>query len=392
MAKLTVKNLTKVFSDRPQAALAMLAEGLGKEEIFARTGLTVGVADASLTIEAGEVFVIMGLSGSGKSTLVRLFNRLIEPSCGQVLLDGEDIAAMPPQQLRQIRLTKMSMVFQSFALMPHMTAEENVAFGLELAEVERGQRRERARAVLERVGLASSASSYPGELSGGMQQRVGLARALAIDPDVLLMDEAFSALDPLIRTEMQDELLRLQQADQRTVIFISHDLDEAMRLGNRIAIMEAGRLVQVGRPADIIHAPANDYVRSFFKGVDVSHIFQASHLARPAPVTLEETTQPANALRQLEKSKQNFGVVLDADQRYQGLVSRYSLVRAKTADGGLEAALLPAGPCLHEKSSMAEMVASASEVEFSLPVLGRSGELLGLVSKNRLLKTLGKGA
>ena len=263
--KLEVKNLYKIFGEHPKKALKMLEQGIDKDEIFKKTGQTVGVKNASLSIEEGEIFVVMGLSGSGKSTLVRLLNRLIEPTQGQVLIDGHDITQVDDKALRDIRRSKISMVFQSFALMPHMNVLDNAAFGLELSGVNIQERHEKARSALAQVGLESHALSYPDELSGGMQQRVGLARALTNDPDILLMDEAFSALDPLIRTEMQDELVRLQSEHQRTVVFISHDLDEAMRIGDRIAIMQGGEVVQVGTPDDILHNPANDYVRSFFK-------------------------------------------------------------------------------------------------------------------------------
>ena len=248
--KLVVKNLYKVFGDRPEEAMKLVAQGKDKETIFKQTGHTLGVIDASFTVNEGEIFVVMGLSGSGKSTLVRLLNRLIEPTAGQVLINGRDIAAMDDETLRTLRRTQVSMVFQSFALMPHMNVVDNTAFGLELGGMAEAERRARAMEALEQVGLAQWAKSYPDELSGGMQQRVGLARALANDPEVLLMDEAFSALDPLIRTEMQDELVKLQAAHKRTIIFISHDLDEAIRIGDRIAIMQGGVVVQVGTAED----------------------------------------------------------------------------------------------------------------------------------------------
>ncbi|KZZ17311.1 glycine betaine/L-proline ABC transporter ATP-binding protein, partial [Oleiphilus sp. HI0079] len=281
-----VKNLYKVFGDQPKKALQLLQSGQDKDEIFNKTGMTIGVKDANLQIEEGEIFVVMGLSGSGKSTLVRLLNRLIEPTQGEVLIDGEDITKMDTHGLREVRRKKISMVFQSFALMPHLNVLENAAFGLELSGVDVSERQEAALAALAQVGLEAYPDSYPDELSGGMQQRVGLARALANDPDIMLMDEAFSALDPLIRTEMQDELVQLQAKHQRTIIFISHDLDEAMRIGDRIAIMQGGEVVQVGAPDDILHNPANDYVRSFFRGVDVSNVFTAGDIAQKKQVTL----------------------------------------------------------------------------------------------------------
>ena len=271
--KLEIKNLYKIFGEHPQRAFKYIEQGLSKEQILEKTGLSLGVKDASLAIEEGEIFVIMGLSGSGKSTMVRLLNRLIEPTRGQVLIDGVDIAKISDAELREVRRKKIAMVFQSFALMPHMTVLDNTAFGMELAGINAEERREKALDALRQVGLENYAHSYPDELSGGMRQRVGLARALAINPDILLMDEAFSALDPLIRTEMQDELVKLQAKHQRTIVFISHDLDEAMRIGDRIAIMQNGEVVQVGTPDEILNNPANDYVRTFFRGVDISQVF-----------------------------------------------------------------------------------------------------------------------
>lgn len=287
--KIEVKNLYKVFGENPDRAFKMIDAGKGKEEIFEKTGLSLGVKNASLAIEEGEIFVIMGLSGSGKSTMVRLLNRLIEPTRGEVLIDGEDIAKISEAKLRQVRRSKISMVFQSFALMPHLTVLNNTAFGMELAGVPVEERNAKAIDALRQVGLENYANSYPDELSGGMRQRVGLARAMANNPDILLMDEAFSALDPLIRTEMQDELVKLQAQHQRTIVFISHDLDEAMRIGDRIAIMQGGEVVQVGTPEDILNNPANDYVRTFFRGVDISQVFSAKDIARRRGALIRKT-------------------------------------------------------------------------------------------------------
>ena len=256
--KITIDHVFKIFGEAPQKALELVRQGFSKQEVLERTGHSIGVFDATFTIEAGEIFVVMGLSGSGKSTLVRMLNLLIEPSAGRILVDGTDISRLTSGQLRALRRKDISMVFQSFALMPHMNVLDNTALGLELAGVGRAERQAQAAQALEQVGLASWGASYPDELSGGMQQRVGLARALASDPSILLMDEAFSALDPIIRTEMQSELLRLQQVRRRTIVFISHDLDEAMRIGDRIAIMKDGQVVQVGAPEDILRNPADD--------------------------------------------------------------------------------------------------------------------------------------
>lgn len=304
--KLEIKNLYKIFGEHPQRAFKYIEQGLSKEQILEKTGLSLGVKDASLAIEEGEIFVIMGLSGSGKSTMVRLLNRLIEPTRGQVLIDGVDIAKISDAELREVRRKKIAMVFQSFALMPHMTVLDNTAFGMELAGINAEERREKALDALRQVGLENYAHSYPDELSGGMRQRVGLARALAINPDILLMDEAFSALDPLIRTEMQDELVKLQAKHQRTIVFISHDLDEAMRIGDRIAIMQNGEVVQVGTPDEILNNPANDYVRTFFRGVDISQVFSAKDIARRTPNGLIRKTPgfgPRSALKLLQDRK-----------------------------------------------------------------------------------------
>ena len=284
----------------------------------------------------------MGLSGSGKSTLVRLFNRLIEPTRGQVLIDGEDIAAISDSELRQVRRKKISMVFQSFALMPHLSVLENTAFGLELAGVPLAERQQNARQALHQVGLGQWTDAFPDALR--RYEAAGRpGPALANDPDILLMDEAFSALDPLIRTEMQDELLKLQASQQRTIVFISHDLDEAMRIGDRIAIMQDGQLVQVGTPDEILNQPANDYVRAFFRGVDLANVFSARDVAsrKQMPLIKKHTTDgPGNALRQLKEQEREFGYVVDRRRRFIGVVSVESLGQAVRAKGSLEQALL----------------------------------------------------
>lgn len=270
--KLTVENLYKIFGDAPQEALELAQEGLDKDEIFRRTKSLAAVNNVSFTAEPGEVFVVMGLSGSGKSTLIRCINRLIEPTSGRVLLGDADITAGSSENLRQIRLHKMSMVFQHFALLPHRTVAENAEYGLKAQGMPSDERRERALKALETVGLDAWADVYPSSLSGGMQQRVGLARALAVNPQVLLMDEPFSALDPLIRREMQDEMLRIQEQLGTTVIFITHDLQEALKIGDRIAIMRNGAFVQIGTPEEIVTQPADDYVYEFTRDVDRSRV------------------------------------------------------------------------------------------------------------------------
>jgi glycine betaine/proline transport system ATP-binding protein len=388
--KIAVKNLYKVFGKRPAEAMDLLADGLDKDIIFERTGQTIGVLDASFTIREGEIFVIMGLSGSGKSTMVRMFNRLIEPTAGTIEIDGQDITRLDGPALRKLRRDTVSMVFQSFALLPHLKVIDNVAFGLELGGMERSERHARAIAALEQVGLAANAQSYPDQLSGGMQQRVGLARALAADPPILLMDEAFSALDPLIRTEMQDELLRLQEENKRTIIFISHDLDEAMRIGDRIAIMQGGVVVQVGTPEEILKKPANDYVRSFFRGVDVSKVLTAKDIARRTQVTLIDKPEqgPRAAMRLLGDFDREYGYVLGRGRKFVGVVSLASLEEAKRVDASLEQALLPDGPTVTPDISLNDLMGVVAATPYAVPVVQEDGRYVGAVSKSTLLKAL----
>ena len=328
MKKISVKNLYKVFGPNPKEAIRLIREGRKKDEIFEQTGMTVGVQDASFSVKSGEIFVVMGLSGSGKSTLVRMLNRLIEPTSGEIIVDGNNVTQLNRSQLVQFRRKYMSMVFQSFALMPHLTVIDNVAFGLDLAGASKDNQHKRAMEAIEQVGLGGQENSKPNQLSGDMQQRVGLARGLAVDPDILLMDEAFSALDPLIRTEMQDELLKLQKRHKRTIIFISHDLDEALRIGDRIAIMEGGNIVQVGTPEEILQNPSNEYVRAFFRGVDPTNVITAGDIVRNTQTTVIWTTKegsPRAVLERLSSQDREFAYVLDSEKHFHGIVSTDSL-------------------------------------------------------------------
>ncbi|MBS9719669.1 glycine betaine/L-proline ABC transporter ATP-binding protein [Tianweitania sp. BSSL-BM11] len=298
--KISAKNIFKIFGNNPDQALGLLQKGQSKEEIYASTGQTVGVDDVSFEVAEGEVFVVMGLSGSGKSTLVRMINGLIKPSAGEMLIDDIDVASCSRDVLRRVRREKVAMVFQHFALFPHRTVAENVAFGLKIRGVKPDERRERAQAALEQVGLGTRGDSFPDELSGGMQQRVGLARGLASEPEILLMDEPFGALDPLIRSDMQQELLELQRSLKKTIVFITHDLNEALILGNTIAIMRNGSMVQIGTAEQIVSNPADDYVAAFTRDVDRSLVFTAQSIADPAqPLDLANTDATA-ALAHME--------------------------------------------------------------------------------------------
>lgn len=302
MKKIEVRDLTKIFGKHPKQGVRLLKEGKSKDEILKDTGMTVGVNRVSFDVEAGEVFVIMGLSGSGKSTLIRLVNRLIEPSNGTILIDGVDISKMDKKQLMETRRKKLGMVFQNFGLFPHRTIQENTGYGLEVQKKDKSVIAEKSRQALELVGLKGYEDQYPNQLSGGMQQRVGLARALANDPDILLMDEAFSALDPLIRKGMQDELLDLQQKMQKTILFITHDLDEALKIGDRIALMKDGVIVQIGTPEEIMTNPADDYVEKFVEDVDRSKVFTAGNvMIRPETIQLGKAG-PRVALQRMKQA------------------------------------------------------------------------------------------
>ncbi|WP_033069516.1 quaternary amine ABC transporter ATP-binding protein [Thalassospira australica] len=275
MSYIEIRNIFKIFGPDPKSALELAKGGADKDEILAKTGNTVGLHDVSLSIEQGETFVVMGLSGSGKSTLIRHLNRLIDPTAGSISFGGEDILAMDIQTLNAFRRKRLGMVFQRFGLLPHRNVMDNVAYGLEIQGTARKEREAAASKWIERVGLAGYETKFPDQLSGGMQQRVGLARALTTDPEVLLMDEAFSALDPLIRSDMQDELMKLQAELHKTIVFITHDLDEALKIGDRIAILKDGKLVQVGRPEEIVLKPADDYVQAFTRDVNRARVLRA---------------------------------------------------------------------------------------------------------------------
>lgn len=325
---LEVKNLTKIFGKKQKAALEMIKQGKSKTEILEKTGATVGVYDASFEIKEGEIFVIMGLSGSGKSTLVRMLNRLIDPSSGNIYLDGKDIAKMNVEDLRNIRRHDINMVFQNFGLFPHRTILENTEFGLEMRGVSKEERTTLAEKALDNAGLLPFKDQYPSQLSGGMQQRVGLARALANSPKILLMDEAFSALDPLIRREMQDELLDLQDTNKQTIIFISHDLNEALRIGDRIALMKDGEIMQIGTGEEILTNPANDFVREFVEDVDRSKVLTAQNIMIKPLTTVLEIDGPQVALTRMHREE--VSMLMATNRRRQ-------LLGSLTADAAIEA-------------------------------------------------------
>ncbi|MFI1052109.1 glycine betaine/L-proline ABC transporter ATP-binding protein [Streptomyces griseoruber] len=359
-ARLEAEHLFKVFGRRQNEAVERLREGATREELRA-DGTTAAVIDASFTVGPGQIFVVMGLSGSGKSTLLRMLNGLLEPTAGRVLFDGRDLTALSGRDLREVRARKISMVFQHFALFPHRSVLDNAAYGLAVQGAPRAEREERATEALRLCGLAGWEKSWPDELSGGMQQRVGLARALATDADLLLMDESFSALDPLIRRDMQDQLLTLQQTLKKTIVFITHDLNEAMRLGDRIAVMRDGRIVQTGTAEDILLRPGNDYVASFIQDVDRSRVLTASAVMDPhvrgdeADCGCETATPdtPFTTLCALSARLTHPVAVLDGGRGLVGVVPRRRLV------GLLGDAEGPGTPCDRERNRRKEVTARA---------------------------------
>ncbi|MBO6771283.1 MULTISPECIES: glycine betaine/L-proline ABC transporter ATP-binding protein [unclassified Thalassospira] len=314
MSYIEIRNIFKIFGPDPDAALELAKAGSDKEEILAKTGNTVGLHDVSLSIEQGETFVVMGLSGSGKSTLIRHLNRLIDPTAGQVSFGGEDILSMDIPTLNAFRRKRLGMVFQRFGLLPHRNVMDNVAYGLEIQGTDRKTREAAASKWIDRVGLAGYEAKFPDQLSGGMQQRVGLARALATDPEVLLMDEAFSALDPLIRSDMQDELMKLQAELHKTIVFITHDLDEALKIGDRIAILKDGKLIQVGRPEEIVLNPADAYVQAFTRDVNRGKVLRARSIMEPVkPASGADGFSTAHVVRYDTRLEDILPVALGSD-------------------------------------------------------------------------------
>lgn len=386
MAKVEIEHLTKIFGKRVKPALQMVQQQASKTEILKKTGATVGVYDANLSIEEGEIFVIMGLSGSGKSTLIRLLNRLIEPTSGSIKIDGEDISTMSKEQLLEVRRKKMSMVFQSFGLFPHRTILENTEYGLEVQGVPKEERRERAEKALDNANLLAFKDQYPNQLSGGMQQRVGLARALANNPEILLMDEAFSALDPLIRRDMQDELLVLQANASQTIIFISHDLNEALRIGDRIAIMKDGQIQQVGTGEEILTAPANDYVRAFIEDVDRSKVLTAERIMIPPITTNIDVDGPAVALKKMRTEEVSGLVAVDRRRQFQGFISSEDALRARRENIGLRDVMTEM-PTVARDMLVADIMPLIYDAPTPLAVVD-NGRLLGVIIRGRVLEAL----
>lgn len=385
--KLKVEDLTIIFGKNKEKALELLDKGFSKKEILEKTGCTVGINKASFEIYEGEFFVIMGLSGSGKSTLLRCLNRLNEPTAGKVYINNDNITDKNNKDLLEVRRTEMSMVFQKFGLLPHHTVLSNAAFGLEIRGESKTIREEKAQKALDIVGLNGFENQLPSQLSGGMQQRVGLARALANDPEVLLMDEAFSALDPLIKSEMQDQLLELQETLQKTIVFITHDLDEAIKIGDRIVIMKDGVIEQIGTAEDILTNPASDYVKAFVEKVDRKTIITAKSLMFDKPTVVRfRKDGPEGALRKMRTTGLETLPVVDFQNKFLGFVTLSDIVQiAKKKEPTVESVINSNVPSVYQETTVEEMLPLISGSKSAIAVVDETNKFLGLVTQLSLI-------
>lgn len=387
LPKVKVNHLTKIFGKKTKPALEMIRANKSKTEILEKTGATVGVYDVNFEVEEGEIFVIMGLSGSGKSTLIRLLNRLIEPTSGNIYIDGQDISSLDKEGLREVRRNKMSMVFQNFGLFPHRTILENTEYGLEIRGVPKEERQVKAEKALENSSLIAFKDQLPSQLSGGMQQRVGLARALANDPEILLMDEAFSALDPLIRREMQDELLDLQENVKKTIIFITHDLNEALRIGDRIALMKDGQIMQIGTGEEILTNPANEYVRTFVEDVDRSKVLTAQNIMVPALTTNIEIDGPTVALKRMRQEEVSMLLAVDKKRQLKGVVRAEKALEARKNGTSLVECVDPEIQTIDKDMLVNDIFPLIYDAQTPLAVTD-NGKLLGVVIRGSVLEAL----
>ncbi|MCI2256295.1 glycine betaine/L-proline ABC transporter ATP-binding protein [Domibacillus sp. PGB-M46] len=382
-----VKNVSKIFGKSPKAAIELLKQGKTKKEILNETGQTVGVNNVNFDIYQGEIFVIMGLSGSGKSTLIRMFNRLIDPTIGEILIENEDIVKMNAARLREVRQKKISMVFQNFALFPHKTILENTEYGLEIQKVPADERRKKAMSALEVVGLKGYEHQLPSQLSGGMQQRVGLARALASDTSILLMDEAFSALDPLIRKDMQDELLEIQEQYKKTIIFITHDLDEALRIGDRIALMKDGSVIQLGTPEQIMMNPANEFVEKFVEDVDLSKVLTASHVMK-RPEKIGADRGPRVALEIMRKQGYSSIFVVDRKQKLLGAITAEQARQAIDQNLSIPEVMTTDIPTASEDTLLGDIMDEMATSNLPISVVDAQQRIKGIVIRGALIGAL----
>lgn len=387
-AKIKINNVYKIFGKRPKEALKMLEKGSSKDEILKKTGQTVGVKDASFEVHEGEMFVIMGLSGSGKSSLLRCINLLNRPTKGEIYIDGENIVKYKKEEVRKLRENKISMVFQNFGLFPHRTVKRNVEYGLEIKKVKKEEREEKALEMIKSVGLEGWEESMPKELSGGMQQRVGLARALANDPDILLMDEPFSALDPLIRREMQEELLDLQAKLKKTIIFITHDINEAFKLGDRVAVMKDGEIVQLGTPEEMIESPSEKYIEDFVRDVDRSKVMQAKNIMQKSLASVSTKDGLKYALREMRVNNLSSLFVLGEKRKLEGIISLDDTLEAIREKKSLADIIKRDYYTAHPEDYVSDLIPKAAHTKYPIAVLDEDEKFLGIIVRVSVLSGL----
>lgn len=385
---LEASHVTKIYGRNKSAAAKLMASGGDKGEVYRKTGATVALWDVSFQAKQGEIFVIIGLSGSGKSTIIRCFNQLIRPTSGHVRYDGGDVDAMEKRELLEFRRGKISMVFQHFGLFTHRTVIDNVAYGLEVRGMARAEREERAARLIDMVGLSGLERNPIASLSGGMKQRVGIARALANDPEVLLMDEPFSALDPLVRRDMQFELLSIQRRLGKTILFITHDIDEAFKLGDTVAIMRDGRIVQIGTPEQISTEPADDYVRQFVEGADKAKILTAAHVMLAPTCMVRENADPSIAIREMRMGQVSSAYVVDGRMRLRGVLGIDGALKARQ-DGAAIAGFIDRNPVTTATDALiGDIMPLAAESRYPLAVVDEEGVLKGIVTKAAVIASL----
>ena len=389
MEKIRVENLTKVFGKHPKKILPHIEKGLKRDEILKMTGQTVGISNVSFSVNEGETFVIMGLSGSGKSSLIRCMNLLNKPTAGKIFIDEENILEYDKKGLRDFRRSKIAMVFQHFGLFSHKTVIENVEFGLEVKGMSKDERFKKSKEMLKSVGLEGWEDFQIKEMSGGMKQRVGLARALANDPEIILMDEPFSALDPLIRRDMHTELLDLQSKLKKTIIFITHDVNEAFKLGDRVAVLKDGEVVQIGTPDEIIEKPANEYISNFIQDIDLSRILKAESVMRKSVLKVKNTMKPKIALNILDEADFEYGFVFDQkDNTLVGIVTVDDLMKAINEKKTVEEVMRTDYKVVNKDVYVKEIISIALETKYPIAVLNDAGQFIGRIQRGTLLKAL----
>ena len=382
------RNVVKIYGKNKAEATKMMTEGLDKDEVYRKTGAAIALWDVSFKVRRKEIFVIIGLSGSGKSTIIRCFNQLLKPTSGTILFEGQNVEKLKGNELLSLRRDKVSMVFQNFGLLTHRSVIDNVAYGLEVRGIPKSERFEKAQDFIKMVGLEGWEDKPIATLSGGMKQRVGIARALVNSPDMLLMDEPFSALDPLVRREMQFELLSIQRKLEKTIIFITHDINEAFKLGDRVAIMHNGRIIQSGTPEEMSTNPADDYVRNFIEGADMSMVLRVKHVMFRPQCIVRENVSPANAVMEMRENQVSSAYAVGDDMKFMGVVTLDDAIRARQEKLPLFSVLTKNIPVTGEEVLLKDIIQKAADARFPIAVVGDRGKLKGIVSRASVLSSL----